>query len=72
MNEPTTEISREELMKVWAPLVDVSIALGEIMPSGNGPVREYFQCMDDKVSRALEPLATWIDKMDGVSSEDFS
>ncbi len=62
MSELTTEISHEELIGAWAPLMDVSMAFDMMKDKlGDGFANEVFGQLDDKVKRALEPLKECID-----------
>jgi len=73
MSELTTQISHEELVHAWAPLVDVSMALDKIREqAGSGKAGEIIGFMDDKVKRALEPLRECIDKIEKENPDHFS
>ncbi len=61
MINPTTEISHEELMNAWAPLMDVSMTLDRILEQAGGDAGATIGFMDDKVKRALEPLEEYLD-----------
>ena len=68
-----TEISYDELMNAWAPLVDVSMALDKIREkAGNGDAGKMIGFMDDKVKRALEPLEECIDRIEKENPDQFS
>ena len=73
MSELTTEISHEELIGAWAPLMDVSMALDNIREeAGDGTAGEIIGCMDDKVKRALESLQECIDRIQKENPDQFS
>jgi hypothetical protein len=68
-----TEISYDELMCAWAPLVDVSMALDEIMASTNGgDASKIIGAMDEKVKRALEPIKECLDRIEEENPDQFS
>jgi len=68
-----TEISYDELMHAWAPLVDVSMALDEIVAStGTGNADKMIWTMNDKVKRALEPIKECMDRIEEENSDQFS
>ncbi len=68
-----TEISYDELMHAWAPLVDVSIALDRcVKKAGTGDAGKTIGAMDDKVKRALEPLEECIDRIEKENPDIFS
>ncbi len=67
-----TEISYDELMCAWAPLVDVSMALDEIMASTNGgDASKIIGGMDEKVKRALEPIKKCLDRIEQENPDQF-
>ena len=66
-----TEISYEELVGAWAPLMDVSIALDKLVEKG-GNAGEFFGYLDGKVKRALEPLKECIDRIVEENPDQFS
>ena len=73
MSELTTQISHEELVHAWAPLVDVSMVLDKIREkAGGGKADEIIGFMDDKVKRALEPLQECIDRIEKENPDQFS
>ena len=68
-----TEISYDELMCAYAPLVDVSRALDEIMTSTNGgDAGKIIGAMDEKVKRALEPIKECLDRIEEENPDQFS
>ena len=68
-----TEISYDELIGAWAPLVDVSMTLDRLMEKvGGGNAGEIIGVMDDKVKRALEPLQECIDRIEKENPDQFS
>ena len=72
MNKLTTEVSHQELMSAWAPLVDVSMMLDRIKGKAGGNAGDMFGFMDDKVKWALEPLEKLIDRIEKENPDDFS
>ncbi len=73
MSELTTQISHEELVHAWAPLVDVSMVLDKIREkAGGGKADEIIGFMDDKVKRALEPLQECMDRIEKENPDQFS
>ncbi len=68
-----TEISYDELMCAWAPLVDVSRTFDRFMEkSGNGNPGEIIGVLDAKVKRALEPLKECLDRIEEENPDQFS
>ena len=68
-----TEISFDELMNAYAPLVDVSMALDKVREkAGNGSAGDIVGEMDDKVKRALEPLKECIERIEKENPDQFS
>jgi len=73
MSNLTTEISHDELMHAWAPLVDVSRALDKLVEkAGGGNAGEIIGFMDDKVKRALEPIKECMDRIEKENPDQFS
>ena len=73
MSKLATEISHEELIHAWAPLVDVSMTLDTLMEKkGSGKAGEIIVFMDDKVKRALEPLKACLDRIEQANPDKFS
>ncbi len=67
-----TEISYDELMCAWAPLVDVSRALDEIVAStSTGNASKIIGVMDEKVKRALEPIKECIERIEKENPDQF-
>ena len=64
MNKLTTEISHDELIHAWAPLVDVSRQLDRILEHIGGDAGATIGFMDDKVKCALEPLEACINRIE--------
>ena len=71
MINPTTEISHEELMNAWAPLIDVSMTLDRILEHVGGDAGPTIGFMDDKVKRALEPLEEYLDRIQEENPSAF-
>jgi len=71
MSNLTTEVSYEELVGAWAPLMDVSKALDRLVEKG-GNAGEFFGYLDGKVKRALEPLKECIDRIVEENPDQFS
>ena len=68
-----TEISYDELIHAWAPLVDVSIALDKLVEkAGGGNAGEIVGFMDDKVKRAMVPLKECMDRIEEKNPDQFS
>ncbi len=68
-----TEISYDELIHAWAPLVDVSRAMDEIMASTNGgDAGKLLGAMDEKVKRALDPIIECLDRIEDENPDQFS
>ena len=65
-----TEISYEELVYAWAPLMDVSMALDKLVEKG-GDAGEIIGYLDDKVKRALEPLKECIERIEEENPDQF-
>jgi len=73
MRELTTQISHEELIDAWAPIVDVSRTLDRIIGKvGGGNVGEILGIMDAKVKCALEPLQACIKRLEAENPKHFS
>jgi hypothetical protein len=72
MSKLATEISHEELIHAWVPLVDVSMTLDALMEkAGGGNAGEIIGFMDDKVKRALEPLQACLDRIEQANPDQF-
>ncbi len=71
MSNLTTEVSYEELVGAWAPLMDVSKALDRLVEKG-GNAGEFFGYLDGKVKRALEPLKECIERIQKENPAQFS
>ena len=71
MSNLTTEVSYDELIHAWAPLVDVSMALDKLVEKA-GNAGEIVGFMDDKVKRALEPLKECIERIENENPDQFS
>jgi len=72
MNKLTTEISHQELIHAWAPLVDVSMTLDRLTEkAGSGKAGEIMEFMDDKVKRALEPFEACINRIEKANPDNF-
>lgn len=68
-----TEISYDELINAWAPLVDVSMALDRLTEkAGGNNTDDIIGFMDDKVKRALEPLKACIERIERENPDQFS
>ncbi len=65
-----TEVSYEELVHAWAPLMDVSMALDKLVEKG-GDAGEIIGYLDDKVKRALEPLKECIERIEEENPDQF-
>ena len=65
-----TEISYNDLINSYAPLVDVSIALDRTRE--NVGDSETFRYMDDKVKRALVPLKECIERIEKDNPDQSS
>ena len=66
-----TEISYDELINAWAPLVDVSMALDKLVKKA-GNTGEIVGFMDDKVKRAMVPLKECMDRIEEENPDQFS
>ena len=67
-----TEISYDELINAWAPLVDVSMALDKIVAStSSGDAGKLIGFIDGKVKRALEPLQECLDRLEKENPDQF-
>ncbi len=66
-----TEISYDELINAWAPLVDVSMALDKLVEKG-GDAGEIIGYLDDKVKRAMVPLKECMDRIEEENPDQFS
>ncbi len=71
MINPATQITYEDLMNAWAPLMDVSMALDRILEQVSGDVGATIGFMDDKVKRALEPLEECLDRIQEENPSAF-
>ena len=72
MSKLTTEISHDELIDAWAPLVDVSMALDKIVAStSSGDGGKLIGFIDGKVKRALQPLQECIDRLERENPDQF-
>ncbi len=68
-----TEISYDELIHAWAPLVDVSMALDKLVEkAGGGDAGEIVGFMDDKVKRAMVPLKECMNRIEEENPDQFS
>ncbi len=68
-----TEISYDELMCAYAPLVDVSIAFDKIAAStGTGSGGKIIEFFDGKVKRAMIPLKECLDKIQEENPGQFT
>ena len=68
-----TEISYDELINAWAPLVDVSMALDKIVASTSaGDTGRLIGFIDGNVKRALEPLQECLDRLEKENPDIFS
>ena len=73
MSNLTTEVSYDELIHAWAPLVDVSMTLDKLVEkAGGGNAGEIVGFMDDKVKRAMVPLKECMDRIEEENSDQFS
>ncbi len=73
MSKLATEISHEELIHAWAPLMDVSMTLDRLIEkTSGGNAGEIIVFMDDKVKRALEPLKACLDRIEKENPDQFS
>jgi len=67
-----TEISYDELMCAYAPLVDVSMALDKLVEKASGGgASEIIGAMDDKVKRAMVPLKECLDSIEQENPDQF-
>jgi len=71
MSNLTTEVSYDELMHAWAPLMDVSMALDKLTEKG-GNAGEFFGYLDGKVKHALEPLKECTERIQKENPDKFS
>ncbi len=68
-----TEISYDELIHAWAPLVDVSMALDKLVEKAGGAnASEIVGFMDEKVKRAMVPLKECMDRIEEENPDQFS
>jgi len=68
-----TEISYDELINAWAPLVDVSRALDKLVEkAGGGNAGKLIGFIDGNVKRALEPLQECLDRLEKENPDIFS
>ncbi len=68
-----TDISYDELINAWSPLVDVSMALDRLVEkAGTGNAGEMVGFMDDKVKRAMVPLKECMDRIEEENPDQFS
>ncbi len=68
-----TQISYEELIHAWGPLVDVSIALDKIVAStAAGDAGKLIGFIDGNVKRALKPLQECLDRLEKENPDKFS
>ncbi len=73
MSNLTTEVSYDELIHAWAPLVDVSMTLDKLVEkAGGGNAGEIVGFMDDKVKRAMVPLKECMDRIEEENPDQFS
>ena len=73
MSNLTTEVSYEELVGAWAPLMDVSKALDRLVASTSaGDAGKLIGFIDGKVKRALEPLQECLDRLEKENPDIFS
>ena len=73
MSKLTTEISHDELIDAWAPLVDVSMALDKIVAStSSGDAGKLIGFIDGKVKHALEPLKECLDSIEKENPDQFN
>ena len=73
MSKLVTEISHEELIQAWAPLMDVSMTLDRLMEKTSGDnAGEIIGFMDNKIKRALEPLQECIERIEKENPDQFS
>jgi len=70
MSNLTTEVSYEELVGAWAPLMDVSKALDRLVEKAGGG--DIIGFMNDKVKRALEPIKECMDRIEKENPDQFS
>ncbi len=67
-----TDISYDELINAWAPLVDVSMALDKLVEkAGSGNAGQIVGFMDDKVKRAMVPLKECMDRIEEENPDQF-
>ena len=71
MTKLATEISHEELLHAWAPLMDVSMTLDRVKEKAGGKAGEILGFMDDRVKRALEPLQECIEIIEKENPDQF-
>ncbi len=68
-----TEISYDELIGSWAPLVDVSMSFDRLVEkAGGGNAAEIIGVLDAKVKLALEPLKECIERIQKENPDQFS
>ncbi len=73
MSNLTTEVSYDELIHAWAPLVDVSMTLDKLVEkAGGGNAGEIVGFMNDKVKRAMVPLKECMDRIKEENPDQFS
>ncbi len=73
MSNLTTEVSYDELIHAWAPLVDVSMTLDKLVEkAGGGNAGEIVGFMNDKVKRAMVPLKECMDRIEEENPDQFS
>ncbi len=68
-----TDISYDELIGAWAPLVDVSMSFDRLVEkAAGGNAAEIIGVLDAKVKRALEPLKECLDRIEKENPDQFS
>ncbi len=73
MNKLTTKISHDELMCAYAPLMDLSIAMDDIVAStGTGSAGKIIEFFDGKVKRAMIPLKECLDRIQEENPGQFT
>ena len=65
-----TEISYDELIGAWAPLVDVSMSFDRLAEKAGGS--EIIGVLNAKVKLALEPLKECIERIQKENPDQFS